>query len=340
MKPLLEVNELTKVFKVPSRGLFTPAHRLRAVDRVSFTIDAGETFGLVGESGCGKSTLGKVILNLLPPTAGSVHFDGIDVYAQRRAAENKKLRQQMQIIFQDPFASLNPRMKIRDALAEPLIVHKLAKGPAIDRRIRELLDYVGLSYYLADRYPKEFSGGQRQRIGIARALAVEPKLLICDEAVSALDVSVQSQILNLFSDLQDEFGLTYLFIAHGLNVVKHISDRVGVMYLGKLVEVASASDIYREPLHPYTQALFSAIPIPDPTVHKERRILKGEVPSPLQPPSGCVFRTRCAYATALCAETTPVLEAPAEGRLVACHHAGSLQNIQQKNSMKEQERHT
>jgi oligopeptide/dipeptide ABC transporter ATP-binding protein len=324
MNTILRVENLSKDFKIPSGGLFTGARTLRAVDDVSFTIGRGETFGLVGESGCGKSTLGKVILNLIPPTSGSVHFDGIDVYAKRSRAEERKLRQKMQIIFQDPYASLNPRMKIRDAIAEPLIVHGLAKGPEIDKRIKTLLDYVGLSYYLADRYPKEFSGGQRQRIGIARALAVQPELIICDEAVSALDVSVQSQILNLFADLQDELGLTYLFIAHGLNVVKHISDRVGVMYLGKLVEVAAAKTLYANPLHPYTEALFSAIPIPDPAVQKHRLILKGEVPSPLDPPSGCVFRTRCRYASADCAKKTPVLEERRPGHFVACHHELSL----------------
>lgn len=324
MSVLLDVKSLTKDFKIPARGLFSRANILRAVDHVSFQIHAGETFGLVGESGCGKSTLGKVILNLIPPTSGDVQFNGNDVYAKMSAAENKKLRQQMQIIFQDPYASLNPRMKIRDALAEPLIVHNLASGPEIEKRIRQLLDYVGLSAYLADRYPREFSGGQRQRIGIARALAVEPKMIVCDEAVSALDVSVQSQMLNLFADLQDELNLTYLFIAHGLNVVKHISDRVGVMYLGKLVEIARSKDIYHKPLHPYTQALFSSIPIPDPTVRKQRQILTGEVPSPLNPPSGCVFRTRCRFATEVCAEKIPLLEARAAGHFVACHHVDAL----------------
>jgi oligopeptide transport system ATP-binding protein len=314
----LEVENLTKYFPVKINGKRAV---LKAVDGLSFFIDKGTTLGLVGESGCGKSTTGRLIINLIQPTAGDVRLEGKSVYAAR-GAEQKALRCRMQIIFQDPYSSLDPRMKVRDILAEPLHIHHLAKGQAVDKRIRQLLDYVGLSWYHVDRFPHEFSGGQRQRIGIARALAVEPELIVCDEPVSALDVSVQSQVLNLLMDLQRELGLTYLFIAHGLNVVKLISDQVGVMYLGHLMELTSSSELYRNPRNPYTQALLSSIPIPDPTVKRERIILPGQVPSPVNTPPGCPFQGRCWLAGKPCAISRPELREFGPGNYVACHMAG------------------
>jgi len=313
--PFLEVAHLSKDFNVKVDG-----HKavLKAVHDVSFTINKNETLGLVGESGCGKSTTGRLVINLLQPTAGTVTLEGQDIFAAK-GPQKKALRRRMQIIFQDPYASLDPRMKVWDTIAEPLIIHNLAKGQELPNRVNELLGYVGLSISQSDRFPHEFSGGQRQRIGIARALAVDPQFIVCDEPVSALDVSVQSQVLNLLKDLQRNLGLTYLFIAHGLNVIKHMSDRVGVMYLGQIVELAPAQDLYEHPLHPYTQALLSAIPIPDPTTERKRFILEGNVPSPIDPPKGCAFCERCPLSDEICRTRRPELTELAPGHWVACH---------------------
>ena len=315
---LLEVSDLKKYYPVTS-GFFRRSTRpVKAVDGVSFTVRRGETLGLVGESGCGKTTAAKSILRLIEPTGGEVVFDGRDILALGDE-EMRQVRREMQIIFQDPYASLNPRMSVGETVGEPLEVHGLAHGAEKEKRVEELLEVVGLAGYHARRYPHEFSGGQRQRIGIARALALRPKLVICDEPVSALDVSVQAQILNLLSDLQEEFGLTCIFIAHGLAVVKHVSDRVGVMYLGKLVELAESDEIYRNPRHPYTEALMSAIPVPNPDIKRDRIILEGDVPSPVDPPHGCRFHARCRYAQAVCSEIEPSLDDMGGGHLVACH---------------------
>lgn len=317
----LEVNDLKKYF--PARQNFFGRSRswLKAVDGVSFRLTRGETMGLVGESGCGKSTLGRLIINLLTPTGGEVLFEKQNIF-QFTGVQKKEMRRKMQIIFQDPYGSLNPRMNIGEIIAEPLHIHNLARGNGVHRRVRELLDHVGLNPQHADRYPHEFSGGQRQRIGIARALAVEPELIICDEPVSALDVSIQSQVLNLLKDLQQELGLTYLFIAHGLNVVKHVSTTVGVMYLGKLVEITGGDELYRNPLHPYTKALLSAIPIPDPRLKRERVLLSGDVQSPIDPPPGCRFCARCPAATEICSREEPILLECSKGHHVACHLIG------------------
>ena len=293
---------------------------LKAVDDVSFHIKKGETLGLVGESGCGKSTTGRTIIRLYEPTAGEIIYDGKDI-AKLNKKELMVYRKKIQMIFQDPYASLNTRMTVGDIISEPLEIHNLAHGKEKMEKVHDLLQRVGLNPDHAARYPHEFSGGQRQRIGIARALAVQPEFIIADEPISALDVSIQAQVVNMLEDLQHELGLTYLFIAHDLSMVKHISNRIGVMYLGKLVELASSDELYSKPTHPYTQALLSAIPVPDPNVAKanKRIILEGDVPSPLNPPSGCRFRTRCRYATEKCAIEEPVLKEVASGHSVACH---------------------
>ena len=318
-EPLLKVEYLQKYFPI-RKGIVVQKHvgDVKAVDGVSFNIQRGETLGMVGESGCGKSTIGRTILRLLEPTGGKVTFEG-KVLNDFSGEEMRKMRSQMQMIFQDPYASLNPRMTVGDIIGEPILIHGGSNRLERENRVRKLLDVVGLSPYHGARYPHEFSGGQRQRIGIARALSVNPKLIVCDEPVSALDVSIQAQVINLLEDLQKEFELTYLFIAHDLSVVKHISNRVVVMYLGKAVELSESEELYRNPLHPYTIALLSAIPLPDPMVKKERIILKGDVPSPVNPPSGCRFHTRCPKAQGICKEQEPEFEDIGNGHYVACH---------------------
>ncbi len=321
---LLSVKNLVKRFPIKGGILSREVAAVHAVSDVSFDIKRGETLGLVGESGCGKSTLGRCILRLIEPTSGQVFFKGQDL-TQMGAQELRKLRRHMQIIFQDPYASLNPRMTVEDILGEPLDIHSICKGRAErTARIHKLLDLCGLRREAVSRYPHEFSGGQRQRICIARALAVEPDFLVCDEPVSALDVSIQAQIVNLMQDLQKELGLTYLFIAHDLKVVEHISTRVAVMYLGKVVEIGTAEELYADPKHPYTQALLSAIPIPDPTLRKQRTVLRGDVPSPISPPAGCYFHPRCPIAQENCKDSFPELrELGKEGRShrAACFYA-------------------
>ena len=317
-KNLLEVKNLKQHFKIPNG--FLRSLTLKAVDDVSFTIKEGETLGLVGESGCGKTTVGRTILNLYKPTAGEIIFDGKPI---KTAKDISEFRRQAQMVFQDPYSSLDPRMTVSDIIGEPLDVHKLyANKKEREEKIHYLMDLVGLSSEHASRYAHEFSGGQRQRIGIARALAVDPKFIICDEPVSALDVSIQAQVINMFEDLQKKLGLTYLFIAHDLLVVKHISTRIAVMYLGKLVEIGPANELYHNPMHPYTISLLSAVPVPDPKIARanERIHLEGDVPSPLHMPSGCPFRTRCPRATAACAQSMPPLNEVSPGRFVACHN--------------------
>lgn len=318
MEILLEVKNLKKYFPIQSGFLGRATNYVKAVDDVSFEIYKGETLGLVGESGCGKSTTGRMLVDLLEPTEGEVIFEGMDI-RELKKKNRKELSKNIQIIFQDPYASLNPRMTIGDIIKEPMIVNKIAKGEELEKRLLKLLNCVGLASYHKDRYPHEFSGGQRQRVGIARAISVNPKLIVCDEPVSALDVSIQAQVLNLLHGLQHEFNLTYLFIAHGLNVVKHISNRVGVMYLGKLVEVAEDESLYNSPKHPYTQALLSAIPVPDPKKKKERIILSGDVPNPINPPTGCRFHTRCEKCMEICKVKEPTMIEIENNHKVACH---------------------
>jgi oligopeptide/dipeptide ABC transporter ATP-binding protein len=325
--PLLEVANLTKHFPVTAGFLVSrEVGRVRAVDDVSFRIDRGETLGLVGESGCGKSTTGRLVLRLIEPTSGAVRIDGRDVLSLDAQAM-REMRKGMQIVFQDPYSSLNPRMTVEEIILEPLYVQGAKPGPDMTKRARKLLDTVGLSPNHVVRYPHEFSGGQRQRIGIARALAPQPRFIVCDEAVSALDVSVQAQIVNLLQDLQEEFKLSYLFIAHDLAVVKHISDRVAVMYLGKIVEQADKASLYATPRHPYTQALLSSIPVPNPKLRRPRVRLTGDVPSALAPPSGCRFNTRCPHATDICRQAEPPVVTPVPGHSVACHHADRIPAI-------------
>ncbi len=322
-EPILKVTDLVKNFPIKG-GIFGGAiEQVHAVDHVSFELASGETLGVVGESGCGKSTTGRCILRLIEPTSGDVWFAGSNVTALTHR-ELIALRREVQIIFQDPFASLDPRMTVEAIVGEALVIHRLVKGRAAFRdRVVELLETVGLNADHMRRYPHEFSGGQRQRIGIARALAVSPKMIVCDEPVSALDVSIQAQVINLLEDLQQQFGLTYLFIAHDLSVVEHISTRVAVMYLGRLVEIAPARDLYNNPLHPYTEALLSAVPIPDPGKKRERIRLQGDVPSPIRPPSGCHFHTRCPIRELpLCSSQKPPLRKTADGHWVACHLRG------------------
>ena len=317
---LLEVNNLVKHFPIKGGILRRTVAVVKAVDGVSFTLKRGETLGLVGESGCGKTTTGRTILRLEKATDGEVIFDGKDVLAAS-GSQLKALRRDMQIVFQDPYASLDPRMTIGESVAEGLTIHGIGSKAERIERVREVLAKVGMHPSHMERFPHEFSGGQRQRIGIARALVMNPKLIVCDEPVSALDVSIQSQVLNLLRNLQQEFGLTYLFIAHNLSVVEHISNRVGVMYLGKMVELADRMELFRRPLHPYTKALISAIPIPNPTIRRERIILQGDVPSPINPPKGCRFHPRCWMARDICREVEPVFEEKAPGHWSACHFA-------------------
>jgi oligopeptide transport system ATP-binding protein len=329
---LLDVKDLYKYFPIHAGLTSRHVADVKAVDGVSFSIYEGETLGLVGESGSGKTTIGRLLLRLLPVTKGEIDFEGESV-VRLKPAELRALRRKMQIIFQDPFASLNPRMTVGDIIAEPVRIHGIARGKAIDERVQDLLKRVGLRPYHANRYPHEFSGGQRQRVGIARALAVDPKFIVCDEPVSALDVSIQAQVINLLEDLQQQFGLTYLFIAHDLSVVRHISTRVAVMYVGKIVETADRDALYMRPLHPYTQALLSAIPIPDPTLEKRRKriVLTGDIPSPVNPPSGCRFHTRCPVAFARCTTEEPLFKEYASGHSAACHwveeHGGQAPDL-------------
>ena len=320
--PLVDIRHLKEYFNITVGPFQTKP--LKAVDDVSFTINRGETLGLVGESGCGKTTVGRTILQLYKPTGGEIYYDGKRVQTK---ADLKEFRKKATMVFQDPYSSLNPRMTVSDIIAEPLDVHKLYKTKEERReRILELMNYVGLNSEHASRYAHEFSGGQRQRIGIARALAVNPEFIVCDEPVSALDVSIQAQVINMFDELQDKLGLTYLFIAHDLLVVRHISDRIAVMYLGKMVELADAKEIYDHPLHPYSQSLISAVPVPDPNIARanKRIVLKGDIPSPLKAPSGCPFRTRCQYACDKCAESMPEFKEVSAGHFVACHRTAEI----------------
>lgn len=317
-KPLLQVKGLKKYFDITGGVFSRKVGEIKAVDDITFDVYEGEVFGIVGESGCGKSTAAKTILRLIEPTDGEIIFAEQNI-TELSFEEMRKLRRDMQMIFQDPYASLNPRQRIEKVLEEPLIVHGISDKQERKQRVQEILEVVGLTEEHGKRYPHQFSGGQRQRIGIARALILNPKLIICDEPVSALDVSIQSQILNLMEDLQEQFGLTYIFISHDLSVVKHISDRIGVMYLGKMVELADNETLYEEPLHPYTQSLLSAIPEPDPDIKKERIILQGDLPSPTNPPTGCAFHTRCPFSMEHCKHVCPKMKEVKPNHFVACH---------------------
>ncbi len=323
MAPLLEVRDLRKSFWIKTSPVSVHKEELRAVNRVSFSLEEGRTLGLVGESGCGKSTTGKLIMKLLESDGGEIFFRGREL-SELSPHQMRPLRREMQMIFQDPYASLNPRMRVGDIVGEAFRVHRLARGRELRDRVVELLGKVGLSPDHAQRYPHEFSGGQRQRIGIARALALRPSLIVADEPVSALDLSIQAQVVNLLQDLQEELGLTYLFIAHDLSLVEHISDEVAVMYLGEIVEHAAADQLYLRPRHPYTEALLNSVPVPDPSRRKPYVALKGEVPSPLAPPPGCTFHPRCAYARDICGRQPPLLEAKAPGHLAACHFSDEV----------------
>lgn len=320
---LIEVKNLSKSFVAETNFFGRPTSYVRAVEDVSFKIHRGEAFGLVGESGCGKTTIGKMLVGLLKPSGGRIYFEGEDI-TDASKQRRRELCRDIQLIFQDPYASLNPRMTVEQIVSEPILTNKILPAEAVDGRVDELLERVGIRPDLKRRYPHEFSGGQRQRVGIARALAVNPKLIVCDEPVSALDVSIQAQVLNLLDDLKEDLGLTYLFIAHGLNVVKHVSDRVGVMYLGKLMEVAQKNDLYHEPLCPYTQALLSAIPSPDPHLSRKRIILQGDVPSPIDPPAGCRFASRCFAKVGACDVAAPELREVVGGHLCACHRYDNM----------------
>ncbi len=319
-KALIEIKNLKKYFPI-KKGLFNKVvGNVKAVDDVSFTINKGETLGLVGESGCGKTTTGRTIMKLYEPTAGEIIFNGTDI-AKYTPKQMREYRKKMQMIFQDPYASLNSRMTVGDIIGEAIDIHDLMKGKEREDRVRYLLNRVGLNSDHASRYPHEFSGGQRQRVGIARALAVEPEFIICDEPISALDVSIQAQVVNMLEELQEDLGLTYLFIAHDLSMVKHISNRIGVMYLGKLVEIGESNDLYSNPVHPYTKALLSAIPIPDPdeAATNQRIVLEGDIPSPIDPPPGCRFKNRCRYAKSICSEVDPEMKDLGGGHFAACH---------------------
>ena len=320
---LVEVKDLVKHFPIRGGVFLKEIASVKAVDGVSLSIGEGETMGLVGESGCGKTTLGRLILRLEEPTAGEIYFQGENILAYG-PSRMRALRREMQIVFQDPFSSLNPRKTVAEIVGEPLLVHGIGSRREREERVLSLLEVVGLRQEHLRRYPHQFSGGQRQRIGVARALALNPKLIVCDEAVSALDVSIQAQVINLLQDLQGEFGLTYLFISHDLSVVEHVSDQVAVMYLGKIVEIAASEELYATPLHPYTQALLSASPIPDPTTRRQRIIVKGDVPSPIDPPSGCRFHTRCLYAQEICSRDEPELREVQRDHLAACFFAGQV----------------
>jgi oligopeptide transport system ATP-binding protein len=317
-EPLLQVKGIKKYFPITGGVFGKKIGEVKAVDDVTFTVYKGETLGIVGESGCGKSTTGRMLLRLIEPTEGSIVFEGKEV-TKLSKSELRKMRRDMQMIFQDPFASLNPRHTVEKILEEPLVVHGIGAKEERKRRVQEMLEVVGLGRYHAKRYPHQFSGGQRQRIGIARALMTNPKLIIADEPVSALDVSIQAQVLNLLKDLQKEFGLTYIFIAHDLGVVRHVSDRVGVMYLGRLVELADSNQLYKSPKHPYTKALLSAVPIPDPEYKEKSQLLSGDLPNPANPPQGCAFHTRCSACMDICKQKRPEMKEIEQGHYVACH---------------------